>query len=318
MSKIVILDGFTIVHGDMNWSGIEKMGECAVYDRTPQSETIARIGDAEIVLTSKNLITREVLDACPNIRYIGVLATGYNVIDVAEAKKRGIVVTNVPAYGTMSTAQHAIALLFEITNHVGHYNQLVHDGAWTRSQDFCFWDEQLMELAGKTMGILGFGRIGRTIGTVARAMGMRVIACSPHPSEEGRKIAEYVSQDTLFAEADVLSLNCPLTDATREVVNRDSIAKMKDGVILINNGRGPLLNEKDVAEALNTGKMRAAGLDVACTEPIPADSPLLNAKNCVITPHISWATPESRARLIQIVEDNLRAFLNGAPINQVN
>ena len=318
MPKIVILDGYTIVQDDMDWSGVEKMGECTVYDRTPQSEAIARIGDAEIVLTSKVLITREVFDACPNIRYIGVLATGYNVIDVAEAKKRGIVVTNVPAYGTMSTAQHAIALLFEITNRVGHYDRMVHEGAWTRSIDYCFWDEPLMELAGKTIGILGFGRIGRTIGTVCRAMGMRVLACSPHPSDEGRKIAEYVSQDALFAESDVLSLNCPLTDATREVVNRESIAKMKDGVILINNGRGPLLNEKDVADALNAGKMRAAGLDVACIEPIPADSPLLSAKNCVITPHISWATPESRARLIQIVEENLKAYLEGHPVNQVN
>lgn len=318
MPKIVILDGFTTNPGDLSWEKIEALGDCRIYARTSPEETVTRIGDAEAVLTNKVLITREVLDACPKLRYVGVLATGYNVVDLAAASEKGVVVTNVPAYSTMSAAQNAIALLLEIANRVGLHDRAVHEGRWSNCPDFCFWDAPLMELSGKTIGILGFGRIGKAIGTIARALGMRVLACSPHPSDEGRKIAEYVSLDALLAESDVVSLNCPLTGQTREVINHESIQKMKDGAILINNGRGPLINEADVAEALNAGKLRAAGVDVACVEPIPKSSPLLHAKNCVITPHISWATPESRARLMEIAYENLKAYFDGAPIHKVN
>ena len=318
--KIVVLDGFTENPGDLSWEALEKYGELTVYDRTP-AETAAiveRIGDAEIVVTNKCPIGREIIDACPGIRYIAVLATGYNVVDVQYAAGKGIPVSNVPTYGTASVGQFAIALLLEICSRVAHHSEAVHSGRWQSAPDWTFWDYPLIELAGKTMGIIGFGKIGQTTGRIAKAMGMRILATGSRETEAGREIAQYVDLDTLLRESDVVALHCPLFPSTRGIINRDTIARMKDGVILINNSRGPLIVEQDLADALNSGKVYAAGLDVVSTEPIRADNPLLSAKNCLITPHISWAPKEARARILDITAQNLEAFLNGAPINVVN
>ncbi|NLV58995.1 MAG: D-2-hydroxyacid dehydrogenase [Clostridiales bacterium] len=318
MAKIVILDGKTENPGDLSWIGLEALGQLTVYDRTPADQIVSRIGDHEIVFTNKTPITRATLDACPSIRYIGVLATGYNVVDVAAAKEKGIPVTNVPSYGTDVVGQFAIALLLEICHHVQRHADAVAQGRWTRSEDFCFWDYPLIELAGKTMGIIGFGRIGQVTGRIAKAMGMEVIAYDQAPNESGRAIARYVSLDELYAASDVISLHCPLFPENTGMINSESIAKMKDGVILLNNSRGPLIVEQDLAEALNSGKVFAAGLDVVSSEPIREDNPLLRARNCLITPHISWAARESRQRLMDIAVDNLAQFLKGKPVNVVN
>ena len=317
--KIVILDSYTENPGDLSWDGIARLGELTGYDRTAAEDVIRRIGDAEVVFTNKAPITREVIDACPSIRFISVLATGYNCVDYVYAKEKGIPVTNIPAYGTDSVGQFAIALLLEICHHIGHHSDTVHAGKWTNSPDFCYWDYPLIELAGKTMGIIGFGRIGQVVGRVAKALGMRVLAFSRSESESGKAIADaYVDLDTLLAESDVVSLHCPLFPETEGIINRDTIAKMKDGAILINNSRGQLVVEQDLADALNSGKLAAAGLDVVSVEPIRADNPLLSAKNCIITPHISWAAKEARERIMQMAEKNLQAYLDGAPINVVN
>lgn len=319
--KIVVLDGYCENPGDLSWEGLAAFGDLTVYDRTnltDERQIIERIGDAEVVYTNKTPITAAVLDACPKVKYIGVLATGYNVVDCDAAKVRGIPVTNVPAYGTMAVAQHAIALLLEVCCRVGHHDRVVHEGRWERSEDFCFWDYPLTELAGKTMGIIGFGRIGRQVGRIAKAMGMEILACSPTEYEEGQAIAAYVELDELLARADVISLHCPLTPQTKGLINETTIAKMKDGVILLNNSRGDLVAEQDLADALNTGKIYAAAVDVVSAEPIRGDNPLLTAKNCLITPHISWASKESRQRIMDCAEENLRAFLAGTPINVVN
>lgn len=319
--KIVVLDGYCENPGDLSWEGLAAFGDLTVYDRTnltDERQIIERIGDAEVVYTNKTPITAAVLDACPKVKYIGVLATGYNVVDCDAAKARGIPVTNVPAYGTMAVAQHAIALLLEVCCRVGHHDRVVHEGRWERSEDFCFWDYPLTELAGKTMGIIGFGRIGRQVGRIAKAMGMEILACSPTEYEEGRAIADYVELDELLARSDVISLHCPLTPQTKGLINETTIAKMKDGVILLNNSRGDLVAEQDLADALNTGKIYAAAVDVVSAEPIRGDNPLLTAKNCFITPHISWASKESRQRIMDCAEENLRAFLAGTPINVVN
>lgn len=319
--KIVILDGYTENPGDLSWAGLEALGELTVYDRTPLADTdeiVRRIGDAEIVFTNKTPLTREVLDACPNICFISVLATGYNIVDIACAKEKGIPVTNVPAYGTASVAQFAIALLLEICHHVAHHDAAVHAGRWASCPDFCFWDYPLIELDGKTMGIIGFGRIGQATGRIARALGMHVLAYDMNESEDGRKIATYTDLDTLLGASDVIALHCPLFPTTEGLINKETIAKMKDGVILLNNSRGPLVVEQDLADALNEGKIAAAGLDVVSTEPIRPDNPLLSAKNCLITPHISWAPKESRLRIMDCAVENVKAFLNGAPINVVN
>lgn len=318
MKKIVILDGYTENPGDLSWEGLSALGALTVYDRTSANEVAARIGDAQIVYTNKTPITRETMDACPNLKFISVLATGYNIVDVAAAKEKGIPVTNIPTYGTAAVGQFAIAMLLEICHHVAHHSDAVHQGRWASCPDWCFWDYPLIELAGKTMGIIGFGRIGRTTGRIAKAMGMRVIAYDAHTDDEGREIAEYVDLDTLFACADVIALHCPLFPETEGIINKNNIAKMKDGVIILNNSRGPLIVEQDLCDALNTGKVYAAGLDVVSTEPIKPDNPLLNAKNCIITPHISWAPKESRQRLMDIAVSNLKAYLDGAPINVVN
>ena len=319
--KIVILDGYTENPGDLSWDSLKSLGELTVYDRTSLTdvrEAIARIGDAESVITNKTPLTREVLDACPAIKYIGVLATGYNVVDVEAAKAKGILVCNIPAYGTEAVAQFAIALLLEICHHVAHHSDAVHSGRWESCPDFCFWDYPLIELAGKTMGIIGFGRIGQATGRIAKALGMKVIAYDEHVTDSGREIAEYLDLDALYSRSDVISLHCPLFPSTQGIINRDSIARTKDGVILLNNSRGPLIVEQDLADALNSGKVYAAGLDVASSEPIAGDNPLLKAKNCLITPHISWASKESRQRLMDIAVDNLRAYMEGAPVNVVN
>ena len=304
----------------MSWEALEGFGELTVYDRTPydDAEIARRIGDAEIVLTNKCPIRRAVLDACPSIRYISVLATGYNIVDVGCAREKGIPVSNVPTYGTAAVGQFAIALLLEICHHVAHHSEAVYQGRWETNPDWCFWDYPLIELAGKTMGIIGFGRIGQTTGRIAKAMGMKILASGSRETEAGRAIADYVPLDELLARSDVVVLHCPLFPSTQGIINRETIAKMKDGVILINNSRGPLIVEQDLADALNSGKVYAAGLDVVSTEPIRGDNPLLKAKNCFITPHISWAPKESRERIMSITAGNLRAFLAGAPVNVVN
>ncbi|SEU26437.1 glycerate dehydrogenase [Lacrimispora sphenoides] len=316
--KIVVLDGYTENPGDLSWSGFEALGELTVYDRTPVETIIERIGDAEAVIVNKTPISAEVLNACPGIRYVGVLATGYNVVDVKAAKEKGVTVTNIPAYGTASVAQFAFALLLEICHHVAHHSNAVYEGRWENNADWCFWDYPLIELSGKTAGIIGFGKIGQATGAIAKAMNMRVLAYGGQESESGRAIADYVKLDELLASSDVIFLHCPLLPETEGIINKDTIAKMKDGVILINNSRGPLIVEQDLTEALNTGKVYAAGLDVVSSEPIRGANPLLNAKNCLITPHISWAPKESRERLMNIATENLRAFLEKTPVNVVN
>lgn len=316
--KIVILDGYTENPGDLSWDGFENLGELTVYDRTPREKIIERIGKAEAVIVNKTPIDKATLEACPNIRYIGVLATGYNVVDVNAAKEKGIAVCNIPTYGTEAVAQFAIALLLEVCHHVAHHSQAVHEGRWENNADWCFWDYPLIELAGKTMGIIGFGRIGQATGRIAKALGMKVIAFDEYANDSGSMIAEYVSLDELFAQSDVITLHCPLFPSTEGIINGKNIAKMKDGVIIINNSRGQLIHEGDLAEALNSGKVYAAGLDVVSSEPINGNNPLLKAKNCIITPHISWAPKESRKRLMDIAVNNLAAFINGNPINVVN
>ena len=318
--KIVILDGYTENPGDLSWDALRAFGELTVYDRTPyeEAEIIRRIGEAEVVLTNKCPVSRAVMDACPGIRYISVLATGYNIVDVQAAAEKGIPVSNVPAYGTASVGQFAIALLLELCHHVAHHDRAVHQGRWETSPDWCFWDYPLIELAGKTMGIIGFGRIGQTTGRIAKAMGMHILATGSRETEAGRAIADYVDLDTLLARSDVIALHCPLFPSTAGIINRETIAKMKDGVILINNSRGGLVVEQDLADALNSGKVYAAGLDVVSTEPIRGDNPLLTAKNCLITPHISWAPKEARERILDCTVKNLQAFLAGAPVNVVN
>ena len=319
--KIVVLDGYTLNPGDLSWAPLEELGECKIYDRTPydEDEIIKRIGDAEIIITNKVPISQKVFDACANIKYVGVLATGYNVVDADYAKSKNIPVCNIPTYGTASVAQFAMALLLEICHHVGHHSDAVHAGAWQNSEDWCFWDYPLIELDGKTIGIIGYGRIGQTTGKLAKALGMNVIAYDlirkDGTSEDD---CYFVTLDELFENADVIALHCPLFPATKGIINKDNIAKMKDGVIIINNSRGGLIVEEDLCDALNSGKVYAAGLDVVSEEPIKADSPLLTAKNCIITPHISWAPIESRERLMEIAVGNVKAFIEGNFVNTVN
>lgn len=316
--KIVVLDGYTENPGDLSWASLEKLGELKVYDRTPPDMIIKRIGNAEVVYTNKTPISRATLDACPNIKFIGVLATGYNIVDYVAAKEKGIPVTNVPTYGTAAVGQFAIALLLEICHHIGHHNTEVHHGRWENNDDWCFWDYPLIELAGKTIGIIGLGKIGRTTAKIAGALGMNVIAFDEVQDDAGRAVAAYVTLNELLAASDVIALHCPLFPSTQGIINKNTIASMKDGVIIINNSRGPLIVEQDLANALNSGKVYAAGLDVVSTEPIKSDNPLLTAKNCIITPHISWASKESRMRLMDIAIDNLAQFTNGSPVNVVN
>ena len=313
---IVILDGYTLNPGDLSWEGIAAFGDMTIYDRTEQQQILSRIGSADIVITNKTPLDAQTIAKAPNLKYIGVLATGYNVVDIEAARRRGVVVTNIPTYGTDAVAQFAFAMLLEIAHHVQHHSDAVKEGRWTNHQDFCFWDYPLIELAGKTMGIIGYGRIGQAAARIARAFGMQVIAYDV--SQQSGNSDVYVDLDALLGSSDVISLHCPLFESTRGIINKDSIARMKDGVILLNNSRGPLVVEQDLADALNSGKVYAAGLDVVSEEPIKADNPLLSAKNCLITPHISWAPKESRQRLMDIAVENLKAFLEGKPQHVVS
>ncbi|MBC8011098.1 MAG: D-2-hydroxyacid dehydrogenase [Burkholderiales bacterium] len=316
--KIAILDAFTTNPGDLSWEALAALGELTCHERTPTTQIVERARDAEIVLTNKTPLSAETIAALPRLRYLGVLATGYNVVDVAAARARGIVVCNVPAYGTASVAQAVFALLLELTNRTGAHAQAVRAGRWSASPDFCFWEGELIELAGRTLGIVGYGEIGRAVGQIARAFGMRVLASSrsgvPGTTSDG---AEWVTLDTLFRESDVISLHCPLTPETRELVDAARLAQMKPGAFLLNTARGALVNEADLAAALHEGRLAGAGLDVLSTEPPAAENPLLRAPNCIITPHIAWATRAARARLVETAVGNVRAFLVGAPRNVV-
>ncbi len=316
--KIVILDGYTINPGDLSWSALEKHGELTVYERTPKELIISRIGDAEIVMTSKCILTAEVLRQCTNLKWIGILATGINMVDLEYASSHDILVTNVPAYSTDSVAQFTFSLLLEICNQVKTHNDAVDSGHWLNAKDFCFCLTPQMELAGKTFGVIGYGNIGKRTAKIAEAFGMKVLIASkyPDPAFETENIT-FASSEELFAASDVISLHCPLTDSNRGFINRDSIAKMKDGVILLNTSRGPLINEGDLAEALKSGKVFAAGLDVLSVEPPTKDNPLIGLPNCINTPHIAWITKESRTRLIDTAVSNLEAWLSGENMNCV-
>ncbi len=311
--KIVVLDGAVENPGDLSWDALGALGELTVYDYTASEDILPRIGDAPVILTNKTPITRQTMDACPNLRYIGVLATGYNVVDGAAAREKGILLTNVPTYGTQAVAQFVMAQLLEICHRIGHHNDAVQQGRWTACRDFAFWDYPLMELAGKTFGIIGYGRIGQATAKLARAFGMNVIYYSRHGSGEGA-----VTLDELYARSDIVSLHCPLTAENAGMIDKAAIAKMKDGVILLNTARGGLINEADLREALVSGKVYAAASDVVSTEPIHADNPLLGLDNMLITPHIAWASHEARQRLMDTAVDNVRQFLNGTPVNVVN
>lgn len=317
--KIVVLDGYTENPGDLSWSGLEQFGELVVYERTPiedADEIVRRIGEAQIVYTNKTPLSKAVFERCSQIEFVGVLATGYNVVDIEAAKDAGVTVSNVPAYGTDAVGQFAIAMLLEICHHVAHHSDAVHAGRWSKCPDFCFWDTPQIELAGKTMGIIGYGRIGRATARIAKGLGMKILAYDG----EGRQSteSEYVPLEELLRQSDVISLHCPLTPETEGIIDANRIKQMKDGVILLNNSRGSLIVERDLASALQSGKVYAAGLDVVSVEPIREDNPLLRAPNCLITPHISWASRESRERLMTIAVDNLRAYLSGKPIHVVN
>ena len=312
MEKIIILDGAVENPGDLSWEPLAALGELTVYDYTAPADVVARIGDAPLILTNKTVISAEVMAACPQLRYIGVLATGYNVVDIEEARRRGIVVTNVPAYSTDTVAQFTMALLLEIALRVGHHSEAVHAGKWSACRDFAFWDYPLMELKGKTFGIVGYGSIGKAVARLAEVFGMKVLAYSRHGAE-----AYHTELDELYAQADVVSLHCPLTKENAGMINRETIAKMKDGVIILNTARGGLINEGDLREALLSGKVYAAAADVACREPINADSPLLGLPNMIITPHIAWAATEARQRLMDIATDNVRQYLLGNVQNNV-
>ncbi len=317
--KIVVLDGYTANPGDLNWDDLAALGELHVYERTSPEEIIDRAQGAEVLLTNKTKLTRPLIESLPELRYIGVLATGYNVVDVEAAKERDITVTNVPAYSTASTAQATFALLLELTNQVGYHSETVHAGRWVSSPDFAYWDRPLVELSGLTMGIVGFGSIGKAVANLAIAFGMNVLVHTrtvpaTSPSEKIR----FCDVDMLFAQSDVVSLHCPLTEATQGMVNAERLEQMKPSAFLLNAGRGPLVDEAALAHALNSGKITGAGLDVLSAEPPTADNPLLTARNCIITPHISWATRASRLRLIDIATKNVQAFLAGNPLNVVS
>ncbi len=317
--KIVVLDGYTLNPGDISWEGMEAFGDLTVYDRTKAEDVAERIGDAEVVYTNKTPITKETLDACPNVKFIGVLATGYNIVDTAAAKEKGIPVSNIPTYGTAAVSQFAIGLLLELCHHIGEHSDAVKAGEWTSNPDWCFWKYPLVELDGKTMGIIGFGRIGQDTGKIAQALGMKVLAYDSFPKKELESdTCHYADLDTVLKESDVIALHCPLFPDTEGIINKDTIAKMKDGVMIINNSRGPLIVEQDLRDALDSGKVAGAAVDVVSTEPIQMDNPLIGAKNVIITPHISWAPKESRQRLMDIAVDNLKCYVDGKPQNVVN
>lgn len=316
--KIVVMDGKGVNPGDMSWKQIQQFGELIVYERTASEEIIDHVGDAEIVLTNKTVFDEDTIAKLKNVKYIGVLATGYNVVDLKAASKRGIVVTNIPAYSTDSVAQMTFAHILNVTSHVDHYARASRDGEWSRCPDFCYWDKPLVELAGKTIGIIGLGNIGMKVANIALNFGMNVIA---YTSKEPKEIPNGINKasiDNILSDSDIISLHCPLTKQTRELINKDSIAKMKRSVIVVNTGRGPLVNEEDVANALHNGLIGAYCADVMCSEPPSADNPLFVEQNAYITPHVAWASKEARIRLMDIAEKNIHSFLSGKPINVVN
>lgn len=316
--KIVILDGYTENPGDLGWEQIGRFGELTVYDRTPGPEIAPRIGDADVVFTNKTPLGPDTLASCPDLKFICVLATGYNVIDIPATKRLGIVVSNIPGYGTEAVAQHTIGLMLELCLRIGEYSRGVRAGDWSRSEDFCYYAYPLSELSGKKLGVIGYGNIGRAVARIATAFGMDVLANSRNraPSYPGE--TRYATKDEIFAEADFISLHCPLTDENKGIIGEGNIARMKDGVRIINTARGPLVDEAALKEALISGKVAGAALDVLAVEPPKDGNILMDAPNCIITPHIAWAPVESRQRLMDIAEQNLRAFAEGRPINVVN
>jgi glycerate dehydrogenase len=317
--KIVVLDGYTENPGDLSWNALNRLGDLTVYDRTPVDKIVERVGKAEIVFTNKTPLSMAILKNLPYTKYLGVLATGYNVVDVVTAKELGMTVTNIPTYGTTAVAQMVFALLLEMCHHVGHHSEAVKNGAWSKCPDFCFWDYPLIELVGKTMGIIGFGKIGRAVGQIALVFGMKVLAYDQYQDKSLENDSlKYVELDEVFNKSDIISLHCPLFDSTKGIINKKSIAKMKDGAMVINTSRGPLIVERDLAMALNSGKIAGAAVDVLSVEPPDMDNPLIKAKNCLITPHISWASKESRQRLMDIAVNNLQSYLMGNPVNVVN
>lgn len=317
--KIVVLDGYTLNPGDLSWSGLETLGEVTVYDRTPADLVVARAADADVVFTNKTPLGADLLSQLPAVKFIGVLATGYNIIDIEAAKKHGIVVSNVPGYGTASVVQLTFALLLELTLRVQRHSDSVMDGKWARSADFCFRDYPLIELAGKTLGIIGFGSIGEKVADVATAFGMNIIGSKRHHTDQShRKNFQWADIPELLAQSDVVSIHTPLVPETKGLINKANLARMKPGAFLLNTSRGPIVVDQDLADALNTGVIAGAGIDVLSAEPPAADNPLFSAKNCLITPHIAWATKEARTRLMAITVDNLTAFIQGNPVNVVN
>ncbi|MBO0455498.1 D-2-hydroxyacid dehydrogenase [Enterococcus hulanensis] len=316
--KIVVLDGYTENPGDLSWDTLGRLGELTVYDRTPQDQVIERIGNAEIVLVNKVQMTKEIIEQTTSVKYIGVLATGYNVVDVDVAEAKGITVTNIPTYGTDGVAQYAIALLLELCHRIGDHSNTVSAGDWTNNADWCYWNSPQMELAGKTLGIIGYGRIGQKVGAIASALGMNVLANDRGKKQDTSAGAKLVDLDQLFKESDVISLHCPLFPETEGIINKENIAKMKDGVYIINDSRGQLINEADLRDALNSGKVGGAAVDVVSTEPIKLDNPLLEAKNMIITPHMAWASREARSRLMDIAVENVEKFQQGTPVNVVS
>ena len=316
--KITILDGYGLNPGDLSWSGFEELGQVEIFDRTAPGELLERAKDSEVLITNKTVLDAKTIEALPKLQYIGVLATGYNVVDTDAAKKKGVAVTNIPSYSTMSVAQHVFALLLAVTDRPEHYAREVSDGKWSNSKDFCFWDTQLTELAGKNFGIVGLGNIGQAVARIALAFGMNVLAFTSKGSNNLPTGVKKVSFDELLELSDVLSLHCPLTPDTFHLINEETIGKMKVGAILINTGRGPLIDEPAVAQALKDGKISAFCADVLSTEPPAHDNPILTAPNAYITPHIAWATFEARKRLMEIAVDNLNQYLSGHPVNVVN
>ncbi|NLS91558.1 MAG: D-2-hydroxyacid dehydrogenase [Planctomycetaceae bacterium] len=315
--QIVILDDYALNPGDLSWQRLQDLGDCTIYDRTPPADVADRIQDAEIVLTNKGLVTREAIARAPNLRYVGVMATGYNVVDIEAAAEKGIIVTNVPTYGTSSVAQMVFAHLLNLTQRVGDHSAAIHQGKWAAAADWCYWDSPLIELAGLTMGIVGFGRIGQAVAKLADAFEMKVLAVT-EPVVPVPDYVRLVDLDTLFRESDAITLHCPLTPQTDRLVNRERLEKMKRTAFLINTGRGPLVDEEALARALGEQRIAGAGLDVLCQEPPPADHPLTQLENCFVTPHIAWATASSRRRLLDAVVDNVAAFLAGRTQNRVN
>ena len=315
--KIVVLDAFAMNPGDLNWNALKQLGETGIYERSSLEETKARIADAEIVLTNKAIVTKEVIEAAPKLKYIGVMATGYNIVDITAAHSRNITVTNVPSYSTASVAQLTFAFILEMANHTALYADSVRRGNWIKSEDFSYQLKPIMELQDKTLGIIGFGQIGKAVAKIALAFGMKVIASHKHPERDRMQGVTFVDEKTCFREADILSLHCPLNEKNFQFVNKELLATMKPASILINTSRGGLINEPDLAKALNEGIISGAALDVLSTEPPSADNPLLYAKNCLINPHVGWATFEARSRLMEVVMNNVKAFLKGRVENEV-